>query len=85
MLVTETSDILKHFTNAKEVEYIEPQIEIPEEYRKVYELINGKLNTDEISRKAKISTSEVNTILTMLELEGFIESEPGNYYKKLKF
>ena len=73
ILVTEISDILKYFSNIRAVPYTEPKIEIPEEYRKVYKLINGKLNADEISRKAKINISETNTILTMLELEGFIK------------
>lgn len=85
ILVTEVEDILCYFNNLPRIEKQEKtlQIEIPEEYKKVYEQIeNIALNTDEISKKTKMNISEVNTILTMLELEGYIESMPGNYYKK---
>lgn len=85
ILVTEVNDILEHFENKKIVEVKEKtlEIEIPEEYRKVYEQIeNQNLNADEISKKIKMNVSQVNTILTMLELEGYIEAMPGNYFKR---
>ena len=62
------------------------QIEIPREYRKIYEEIRYEpINADEIRKKVNMPISEVNTILTMLELEGFIESAPGSYYKRKEF
>lgn len=39
------------------------------------------LNADEISKKTGENIANVNTILTMLELEGYIESLPGNNFK----
>ncbi len=82
ILVTEVNDILKYFKDIKKLDSIKPKIEIPEQYRKVYNVIDDMVNSDEISRKTKINISEVNAILTMLELEGFIESVHGSYYKK---
>lgn len=85
ILVTEIEDILEHYENVHkiQIEEKEMEIEIPEEYRKIYEKIEGEpINVDEISKKVKKPVSEVNTILTMLELEGFIENLPGNYFKR---
>ena len=82
-LVTCVDDILEYFENIKEIENKGLIVEVPQEYKKVYECILGNpINADEIKRKTKMSVSEVNTILTMLELEGFIDSVPGNCYKR---
>lgn len=84
-LVTGVEDLIKYFNNIEEIENeeVEMQIEIPEEYRKIYEkIIKEPTNADEIRKKVNLSISEINTILTMLELEGFIESIPGNYFKR---
>lgn len=85
ILVTEVQDILEYFDNIEKIEKQENtlEIEMPEEYLNVYEqIINERLNADEISKRSKMNISKVNTILTMLELEGYVESLPGNYYKK---
>lgn len=87
-LVTSVEDLIKYFDNVKVIEKQEPemQIEIPDEYKKIYEAIStNPINADEIAKKVKKSISEVNTILTMLELEGFIESTPGNHFKRKEF
>lgn len=87
-LVTSVEDLIKYFDNVKVLEKQEPemQIEIPDEYKKIYEAIStNPINADEIVKKVKKSISEVNTILTMLELEGFIESTPGNHFKRKEF
>ena len=64
----------------------QPVVEIPKEYRKIYEKIkNEPINADEIRKKVNMPISEVNTILTMLELEGLIESIPGSYFKRKEF
>ena len=85
ILVTGIQDILQYFDNVPKIEKQKDtfQIEVPKEYQKVYEqIIKEPLNADEISKKTRINISELNAILTMLELEGYIESMPGNYYKK---
>lgn len=87
-LVTGVEDLIQYFDNVQEVEKVEDkmQIEIPREYKKIYEEIKHEpINADEIRKKVNMPISEVNTILTMLELEGFIESTPGSYYKRKEF
>lgn len=87
-LVTGIEDIMQYFDNPKPIEISEKEliIEIPEEYREIYNQIkNEPINVDEIAKKIKRKINEVNTILTMLELEGFIESLPGNYFKRKGF
>ena len=82
-LVTCVEDILEYYNCIQQIENRGMIVEVPEEYKKVFEHIkNIPINSDEISKKAKMSISEVNTILTLLELEGFIEVLPGNFYKR---
>lgn len=84
-LVTSIEDILQYYGNIKKLEKEEKELiaEIPEQYRKIYEKIKDKpINADEIRKKVNMQISEVNTILTMLELEGLIEVLPGSYFKR---
>ena len=83
-LVTGIEDLLQYFENVEVVNKTEElEIEIPEEYKIIYEKINNNpINADEIRKNIKKPISEINTILTMLELEGFIESIPGGYFKR---
>ncbi len=88
ILVTEIEDILKYYNNIKQNAKTEKklEIEIPEEYKKVYEEIKIKdINADEISKKINMNIAQVNAIITMLELEGYIESRPGNFYRRRDF
>ena len=39
------------------------------------------MDKNEISRILDINISDLNTKLTMMEIEGYIESMPGNYIK----
>lgn len=87
-LVTGIEDIMQYFDNPKPIEISEKEliIEVPKEYRGIFDHIkNEPINTDEIAKKVKMRINEVNTIITMLELEGFIERLPGNYFKRKGF
>lgn len=84
-LVTDILDILKYYdiSEVLKTTNIEENIEIPEEYRECYKFIQREaINSSQISKLTNKNISEVNTILTMLELEGFIKSLPGNYFCK---
>lgn len=83
ILVTEVKDILKYFENIYDEDIKEKFIiEVPEKYRKIYkEIEKQELTAEEISKKVKMNISEVNTILTIMELEDYIQSLPGNYFK----
>lgn len=85
ILVTSILDILKYY-DILEIEENEKQnedINVPKEYKECYRMItNNPISSNQISKLTNKSISEVNTILTMLELEGFIKSLPGNYFCK---
>ena len=54
---------------------------VSKEYAPVYKVLeNVPLSINEIYLKSGISIKEVNQILTMLELEGFVKQEPGNRF-----
>ena len=88
-LVTCVDDILKDLkinseknVNNKQEKTIKI-VNVPEEYEKVYKSITKEpISIDEICKKTKLEISEVNYKLTMLELEGYIEKLPGNFFVK---
>lgn len=83
MLITETQDLLPYLKHTKDIkESVALQVEIPEEYKIIYEELQEPLTADELSKRTKKNIIEVNTILTMLELEGFAESMPGNFFRR---
>lgn len=87
-LVTRPEDILEEFgiINAEEEEH-NPKIEIPkikEEYQDIYNLIlYTPTNVQYITKKSGLNISEINQKLTILELEGYIKSLPGNNYVRI--
>lgn len=88
ILVTNPNDILKFFKNKGEVFIEKKTIEriIPKEYKQIYNQLKMEtLNADEISKKTKINIIEVNSLLTLMELEGYIENLPGNHFKCKEF
>lgn len=85
-LVTTPQDIIEELKiKTEEIkENKEKEIEIinvPEEYLPVYKNITeNPINIDELCKKTKMEISQVNYILTMLELEGYIEQLPGKNF-----
>ena len=58
------------------------QINIPEQYKPIYEILEQRpMYTNEISKILNINLSELNSIITMMELEGYIEQIEGNRLK----
>ena len=81
-LVTETEDILSYF-KIKKKQSKALKIQIPEEYKTIYEAIDDEpIHIDFICKKLNTKTCDINSILMMMELEGYIKSLPGNYIKK---
>lgn len=61
------------------------ETKVPQEYLPIYELIKEKLvHIEEIYEKTEIPIQKTNTILTMLELQGFIRKEMKNQYRRIK-
>lgn len=88
-LVTNLNDILEEFEELKDLTTSEIEVKtkertlekIPKEYREVYKLIlGGDESIEQIKNKLPNKVSDINSILTMLELEGYIESVPGNRF-----
>lgn len=84
LLTTDINDILEYypqFMNKKMKSNTEKKVK--SEYRKIYNLLKNKnCNIDEIARELKNkSVSEINNLLTMMELEDLIIRDFGNGYK----
>ena len=88
-LITSTKDIIESFdfleykeelikeNKNKTEEKREPK---EEKYRKIYRLINKGENTPiKIAKKIGSSIKSINNILIMLEIEGYIKKEKGEY------
>ena len=61
-------------------------INIKEEYRIVYEILGkNPININEICKRTNKEISEVSFILTMLELDGYVEELYGKEFKKIIF
>lgn len=92
-LITKPKDILR-ILRIKEINSLEEETEdkidssevIKNEYRNVYKLIKqgGDISKEEIQQQMKINIQELNTILTMLELDEYIQQLPGNKYIRIK-
>lgn len=84
-LVTEAQEIIDELKiEVEEIKNEEKNIEIlnvPEEYIPVYKYITeNPINVDVICKKTKLEISKVNYLLTMMELEGYIEQLPGKNF-----
>ena len=84
-LVTEAQEIIEELKmEVKEIKNEEKNIEIlnvPKEYMPVYKYITeNPINVDVICKKTKLEISRVNYLLTMMELEGYIEQLPGKNF-----
>jgi len=86
-LVLSPNDILLELgiTEEKEEFIEEPEIEVNKEYIDVYEALSKiPINVNEICKKINKSIVEVNTTLTMLELEGLVKQVGINEFVKAR-
>ena len=67
----------------KNVESLNSTANIPPEYKEVYEILKDTMSKEEIAMKLKIGMDEINTILTMMEIYGYIEQVGGNNFKRI--
>ena len=84
-LVTELSDITNKFEFSKNKEILDENTlqDIPTEYEEIYKCINDGINTaDDIIKKLNIGIKDLNYLLTMMELEEYIERNQGKFYIK---
>lgn len=89
--VVTVEDILQEYEFLKDLKVINKQSEckaklklneIPKEYRALYQCLGDEpIHINNICQKTKLDITEVNSSLTILELEGFIERLPGNMFR----
>ena len=59
-------------------------IAVPDEYKAIYNLISKEsISVDSISKKLNLNINEVNSVLLMMELNGYVKKLPGNMYEAL--
>ena len=57
-------------------------INIPAEYKGIYKVLeNEPLHINEICKKLNKPINNINSNLTLMEIEGLIEQLPGNMFK----
>ena len=91
-LVLSPGDILEEYgikyDKKEELEQIyekKKKIKIKPEYKKLYNLITeDPIEINELAKKSNLDISELNQKITMMEIEGYIESLPGNEYKRVE-
>lgn len=85
ILVTKPSQIIKDFNQkklSKPEKVKSKKIKIPKEYKSIYYILKeNPMYINEISKKEKKSISEINGILTLMEIEGYITRLDQNQYK----
>ena len=88
IMVTSAMQIVNDLYNCNlksEVEEQENVIQVSGEYKKIYVLLKQKeMSVDEISKQIEKSIPETSAILTIMEIEGYIQKEIGNIYKIIK-
>ena len=91
-IVLSPGDILEEYgikyDKKEELEQIyekKKKIKIKPEYKKLYNLITeDPIEINELAKKSNLDISELNQKITMMEIEGYIESLPGNEYKRVE-
>ena len=81
-IVTDINEILEFFGKGNiKIDY-KPKTRVKSKYSSIYKIISKKeMNINELSKILGINISELNSKLTMMELDGIIEIMPGNIIK----
>ena len=83
MLILQEFNINYEFTFKQELTSF-PTINIKPEYQEIFNLFSTTpINIEELCKKSKLSISEINQKLTLMEIEGYIKSLPGNKFERL--
>lgn len=62
---------------------LEEDNKVSEDCKRIQELLNDEMTSEEIAEKMNKDISEINSILMIMEIEGIVEKVPGNYYKRV--
>ena len=69
--------------NKKDKEVLNSISDMSPEYKKIYEILKETMSREEIAIKANKSIEKINTLLTMMEIEGYIEQVGGDNFKRI--
>lgn len=75
------SDLYSKETDKLETD-IQRSLDIPKEYEEIYSALECEMSVDEIAIKINKNIGEINSILTIMEIEGYIEQIAGNIFKR---
>lgn len=86
-LVTNVNDILvelgENIVEELEPEEIVKQTIVKQEYKKIYEILKKEpININQLAKITKEEIGKINQKLTMMEIEGLIETLPANMVKR---
>lgn len=88
-LVTEVKDILEELkinpkskiSNLKQIQNLNSQTKLTKEEQKILNLLqNENLHFDELVRNSKFSAAKVGSLLTLMEMKGYIKHQEGGVY-----
>lgn len=87
MLVTNVEDIICEYKELNLKKHITSKTELineleSDEDNEVLKILRKETHINEIAKKLKLSISETNSKLMLLELEDKVIALPGNYYKR---
>ena len=83
IMVTNPMQIIKELYKGSNIDInINQKTEnIPTQYKEIYkQLIKEELTSDELSRILNLNINQINSVLTMMEIEGYIKRQSGNVF-----
>lgn len=87
--IQNVNDVIRHYPDMftkkdiKNIKQNEKNIEIPEDLRDCYDLLENKMmSIEEICNKTTENAKNILYKLTLLEMRGVVVKYPGNYYMK---
>lgn len=84
ILTRNIEDIIKEYDFLQKIERKkESELTVPQEYKEIYDILSTKeMQIEEIRKRTKKDAKEINYLLTMMELEGYIKQLPGKFYTR---
>lgn len=79
--ISSADDILDAFDIAREGENLKINLPLSPIEEKIISALNGPMNKDDLIRKLKMPATEINSILTMMQLNNLIKESGGEIYR----
>ena len=56
--------------------------DIPDVYKKIYEVLDESMSVEEIAVHLNKDIRDINSMITMMEIDGYIENISGNTFRR---